>query len=57
MAKGISEMRIHYGAGYRLYFMKKGFEIVLLLADGDNSTQADDIQTAVAPARKVKEEQ
>ncbi len=57
MAKGISEMRIHYGAGYRLYFMKKGFEIVLLLADGDNSTQADYIQTAVAPARKVKEEQ
>lgn len=57
MAKGISEMCIHYGSGYRLYFMQNGFEIVLLLAGGDKSTQADDIQTAVALARKVKEEQ
>jgi putative addiction module killer protein len=57
VAKGVSEMRIHYGAGYRLYFMQKGFEIVLLLAGGDKSTQTDDIQTALALARKVKEEQ
>lgn len=57
VAKGVSEMRIHYGAGYRLYFMQKGFEIVLLLAGGDKSTQANDIQTALALARKVKEEQ
>ncbi|MFA6972937.1 MAG: type II toxin-antitoxin system RelE/ParE family toxin [Gallionella sp.] len=56
VAKGISEMRIHYGAGYRLYFMQNGFEIVLLLAGGDKSTQANDIQTALALARKVKEE-
>ncbi len=56
VAKGISEMRIHYGPGYRLYFMQNGFEIVLLLAGGDKSTQADDIQTAVALARKLKEE-
>ncbi len=57
VAKGISEMRIHYGAGYRLYFMQSGFEIVLLLAGGDKSTQANDIQTALALARKLKEEQ
>jgi putative addiction module killer protein len=57
VAKGISEMRIHYGAGYRLYFMQNGFEIVLLLAGGDKSTQANDIQTALALARKLKEEQ
>lgn len=56
VAKGISEMRIHYGAGYRLYFMQNGFEIVLLLAGGDKSTQANDIQTALALARKLKEE-
>lgn len=56
VAKGISEMRIHYGPGYRLYFMQNGFEIVLLLAGGDKSTQADDIQTAVALARKLQEE-
>jgi len=57
VAKGISEMRIHYGPGYRLYFMQNGFEIVLLLAGGDKSTQTNDIQTALALARKVKEEQ
>jgi putative addiction module killer protein len=57
VAKGISEMRIHYGPGYRLYFMQSGFEIVLLLAGGDKSTQANDIQTALALARKLKEEQ
>lgn len=56
VTKGISEMRIHYGPGYRLYFMQNGFEIVLLLAGGDKSTQVDDIQTAVALARKLKEE-
>ncbi|PPK73413.1 putative addiction module killer protein [Methylobacter tundripaludum] len=56
VGKGISEMRIHYGAGYRLYFMQNGFEIVLLLAGGDKSTQASDIQTALALARKLKEE-
>ncbi len=49
-------MRIHYSGGYRLYFMQNGFEIVLLLAGGDKSTQANDIQTALALARKVKEE-
>ncbi|HEY8037787.1 MAG TPA: type II toxin-antitoxin system RelE/ParE family toxin [Methylobacter sp.] len=57
VAKGISEMRIHYGPGYRLYFMQNGFEIVLLLAGGDKSTQANDIQTALALARKLKEGQ
>lgn len=57
VAKGISEMRIQYGPGYRLYFMQNGFEIVLLLAGGDKSTQANDIQTALALARKLKEEQ
>jgi len=57
VAKSISEMRIHYGPGYRLYFMQNGFEIVLLLAGGDKSTQVNDIQTALALARKLKEEQ
>lgn len=57
VAKGVSEMRIHYGPGYRLYFVQNGLEIVLLLAGGDKSTQADDIQTALALAKKIKEGQ
>ena len=55
VGEGISEMRIHYGAGYRLYFMQYTFEIVLLLAGGDKSTQVNDIQSALELARKVKE--
>lgn len=55
VGEGVSEMRIHYGAGYRLYFMQNGFEIVLLLAGGNKSTQANDIQSALVMARKLKE--
>lgn len=52
---GVSEMRIHYGAGYRLYFVQQGFEIVILLAGGDKSTQENDIKTALQLARELKE--
>jgi len=43
---GISELRIHYGAGYRIYFQKRGKEIILLLCGGDKSTQSKDIKDA-----------
>lgn len=43
---GISELRIHYGPGYRVYFQKRGSTIVVLLCGGDKSTQAKDIKTA-----------
>ena len=46
-------MRIHVGAGYRVYFKKVGTEIVVLLAGGDKSTQDKDIQTALDMARKL----
>lgn len=54
VGEGVSEMRIHYGPGYRVYFMKRGHEIVILLAGGDKSSQAKDIKTALELARELK---
>lgn len=46
VGQGISELRIHYGPGYRVYFQKRGDAIIVLLCGGDKSTQAKDIKTA-----------
>jgi len=43
---GISELRIHYGAGYRVYFVRHGKMVMVLLCGGDKSTQSKDIKTA-----------
>jgi putative addiction module killer protein len=40
---GVSEMRINYGPGYRLYYQKRGHHLVILLCGGDKSTQVTDI--------------
>lgn len=53
VGEGVSEMRIHYGPGYRVYFTQRGLEIVILLAGGDKSTQAKDIKTALDIARRL----
>ena len=53
VGEGVSEMRIHYGPGYRVYFVQRGIEIVILLAGGNKATQAKDIKTAVEIARKI----
>jgi len=50
---GVSELRIDYGPGYRVYFKYVGREIVILLAGGDKSTQSADIRTALRLARNL----
>ena len=46
VGQGVSELRIHYGPGYRVYFHKRGETLVILLCGGDKSTQAKDIKVA-----------
>jgi putative addiction module killer protein len=51
IGEGVSELRIDHGPGYRVYFVRKGEALIVLLAGGDKRTQARDIQTALALAR------
>ena len=46
-------MRIHYGPGYRIYFVQQGLEIVVLLGGGDKSTQDKDIKAALELAKEL----
>ena len=50
---GISELRIHYGPGYRVYFTMQGKTIVILLCGGDKGSQAKDIKRAKALAADI----
>ena len=49
----VSEMRIHYGPGYRLYFVRRGRIVVVMLSAGDKSTQKRDIRRAVKVAAEL----
>ena len=54
VGEGVSEMRIFYGPGYRVYFAQQGADLVLLLCGGDKSTQAADIAEAKRMAREIE---
>ena len=53
VGEGISEMRIDYGPGYRVYFTKRGSELIILLAGGDKGSQSADIKVALRLARNI----
>lgn len=53
IGEGVSELRIDYGPGYRVYFKKQGLDVVILLAGGNKRTQPKDIKTALRLARNL----
>ncbi|WP_180902553.1 type II toxin-antitoxin system RelE/ParE family toxin [Martelella soudanensis] len=55
VGSGISELRIHYGKGYRVYYMRRGELIIVLLCGGDKSTQKKDIKAAKMLADEWKD--
>jgi|SRR5687767_8249404 putative addiction module killer protein len=56
VGEGVSELRLHFGPGYRIYFVQRGELVVVLLCGGDKGTQRRDIETAKKLARELENE-
>ncbi|MFL1420212.1 type II toxin-antitoxin system RelE/ParE family toxin [Pseudomonas fildesensis] len=56
VGQGVSELRIHYGPGYRVYFAQRGEDFVLLLCGGDKGSQSRDIEAAKKLAAQWRQE-
>lgn len=56
VGEGVSEMRIHFGPGYRAYFTRRAEVLYLLLVGGDKSSQKRDIKRAIEMARALDKE-
>jgi len=56
VGEGVSELRVHEGPGYRVYFLQHGSDLAIVLLGGDKSTQTRDIEAAKALARQWKDE-
>ncbi len=54
VGEGISELKVNYGPGYRVYFTQRNSELILLLAGGDKSSQAKDIAKAKELAKNIR---
>ncbi|MBE8610741.1 type II toxin-antitoxin system RelE/ParE family toxin [Psychrobacter glacincola] len=56
IGEGVSELRLFFGPGYRVYYCQQGQRVVILLAGGDKSTQSKDITIALQLAKELEEE-